>query len=201
MELRDNKKAIILLILLLMSVCIGISYAYWRLTLVQENSNEVASSCFKITFKEESNAINLSAAYPISDKEGRALTPYTFTITNECEDFAKYQINLEVLEDTTLSSEYIKVLLNEENDQVLTEKEVVEKTLENANTSYKLKTGYLDSKESVQTFAYMFYNMSSLTSINYGENFVYRNTADVTNMFGIVEDALKPTDPSWKGII
>ena len=201
MELRDNKKAIILLILLLMSVCIGISYAYWRLTLVQENSNEVASSCFKITFKEESNAINLSAAYPISDKEGRALTPYTFTITNECEDFAKYQINLEVLEDTTLSSEYIKVLLNEENDQVLTEKEVVEKTLENANTSYKLKTGYLDSKESVQTFAYMFYNMSSLTSINYGENFVYRNTADVTNMFGIVEDALKPTDPSWEGII
>lgn len=149
MELRDNKKAIVLLILLLMSVCIGISYAYWRLTLVQGNSNEAASSCFKITFKEESNAINLSAAYPISDKEGRALTPYTFTITNECEDFAKYQINLEVLEDTTLSSEYIKVLLNEENDQVLTEKEVVEKTLENANTSYKLKTGYLDSKESV----------------------------------------------------
>lgn len=148
-ELRNNKKAIVLFILLLMSVCIGISYAYWHLTLVQNSSNAVASSCFKITFTEESNAINLSTAYPISDEDGRKLTPYSFTITNECEEFAEYQINLEVLEDTTLSSEYIKVLLNEENAQVLTEKEMVETTLENATTSYKLKAGYLDSKESI----------------------------------------------------
>ena len=148
-RLKENKKAIIILILLLITVSVGISYAYWKITLSQSNQNAIASSCFKITFKEETNGIQLDNAYPITDEEGKNITPYTFTITNECDEFASYQINLEILEDTTLNSQYIKVLLNEEVPEILTEKEVVEKTLKEATTSYKLKVGYLNSKESL----------------------------------------------------
>ena len=32
LNLKENKKAIVLLILILFMVCIGISYAYWYLT-------------------------------------------------------------------------------------------------------------------------------------------------------------------------
>ncbi len=44
----------------------------------------------------------LDNTYPITDEEGKILTPYTFTITSLCESNAKYQINLEVLNNTTL---------------------------------------------------------------------------------------------------
>lgn len=147
---KMNKKQLqILGIVLIVIICIiGVSYAYWRLTLSQTGVNEIASSCFDITLSNEQNDINLQKAYPISDKEGMNLTPYTFTITNHCDAFAEYQINLEVLEGTTLNSEYIKAVLNSENPKILSEKEQVEKTLENATTSYKLKTGYLEANES-----------------------------------------------------
>ncbi len=147
---KMNKKQLqILGIVLIVIICvIGVSYAYWRLTLSQTGVNEIASSCFDITLSNEQNDINLQKAYPISDEEGMNLTPYTFTITNNCDAFAEYQINLEVLEGTTLNSEYIKAVLNSENPKILSEKEQVEKTLENATTSYKLKTGYLEANES-----------------------------------------------------
>ena len=38
-------------------------------------------------------------------------------------------------------------------------------------------------------------------SVVYGDNFVYRNNADVTYMFDTMTDINKPTDSSWEGII
>ena len=47
---------------------------------------------------------------------------------------------------------------------------------------------------------YMFLNSSQLRTINYGNNFVYANTANVRNMFSGCP-ANKPTDPSWDGVV
>ena len=146
LNLKENKKALILFILILFMICIGISYAYWYLTHIQSGTNQVVTDCFDIEFIEESEAITLSKAYPMTDEEGSTLTPYTFKISNKCASYVSYQVNLEILNTTTLDSQYVKGMIDT-NAKVLTENEVVQTTLDNATTSYKLTTGYLDHNE------------------------------------------------------
>ena len=126
------------------------SYALWIFTVNQQGENTIASTCFQISFTEDTEAIQLEKTYPLTDEEGKTLTPYTFTITNTCDDYASYQVNLEVLNTSTLSRyEAIKVELDEDTPVLLSSNEVVKTTLDNARTSFKLKTGYLDHNESV----------------------------------------------------
>ena len=96
-QLKKNKKYVVFGALGVLLLVIGVSFAYWILTLTQTGTNQIASSCFDITLTNEQNAINLQKAYPILDEEGKTLTPYTFTITNNCDTFASYSVNLELL--------------------------------------------------------------------------------------------------------
>ncbi|MCI8568041.1 MAG: hypothetical protein HFG48_01835, partial [Bacilli bacterium] len=87
-------------------------------------------------------------ALPIIDEDGKKLVPYEFTITNMCNSMASYQINLEVLENTTLPElSIIKILLNEvektAEPRILNTNAEVDKTLDNANKSYKIGIGHL----------------------------------------------------------
>ena len=148
-----NKKVKILLVVLVAIIFIGGTYAYWRLTLTQTEQNELASACFDITISDEQNDINLQRAAPISDEEGMSLTPYTFTITNNCSTFASYSVNLEllntILEANRLSAGFVKVMLDENTPVVLNTNTSVTPTLDNAYEAYELTTGYLDANASV----------------------------------------------------
>ena len=101
----------------------------------------------------EQNAINLQKAYPMSDEEGSELTPYTFTIKNNCDTIASYNVNLEllntVLEANRLSSGFVKVMLDNNAPTVLNTNTSVTPTLSNAYEAYELTTGYLDANEEV----------------------------------------------------
>ncbi len=131
---------------------IGISYAYWSLTLTQTENNVVMSDCFEIEFIE-GNAINLSKAYPVSDEEGLQNVPYTFTIKNVCDGRATYQINLEtlILSGKKLPDQYLKVNLMERNESKIISKLEsnieTEPTIEGALSAYQLLVGELEPKE------------------------------------------------------
>ncbi len=144
--MKINKLGVCLVVMAILFV-VGTSYAIWQLTLTQTDKNTVTTSCFKLDFQEE-NDIRLENAYPITDEEGKVLTPYTFTITSLCESNAKYQINLEVLNDTTLEDVSILKVMLDDKINLLTDKTIVTPTLDNAKTSYLLKTGYLRNGES-----------------------------------------------------
>ena len=145
--MKQKKKTIMIaiIILLVLSVAIGISYAYWILNLNQDSKNIVSTKCLNVTFTE-GDAINLQKTYPMKDEDGAKLIPYTFTLKNECNDKANYQINLETLTDSTLDINYVKVKLNDEIS-VLGSKEAVTKTLDNATDSRMLETGILNANE------------------------------------------------------
>ena len=148
--MAKKKKYMLLGIIGALIVLIGGTYAYWRLVISQTGTNEIASSCFSITLENEQNAINLQKAYPILDEEGKKLTPYTFTIKNNCDTYASYTINLELLntvaEESRLSAEFIKAMIDEETPFLLNTTPATT-TLENAYESYTLTTGYLDANE------------------------------------------------------
>ena len=145
---KKSKRILLLLgVLIGLLLVVGASYAVWRLYLSQTNTSKLLSACFKVTL-EDQDEINLENAYPITDGEGSSLTPYKFTITNKCEGQVSYQINLEILNTTTLEKlEYIKLSLDDEIN-TLGNYETSKTTLIDAQKAYKIKTGTLGAKES-----------------------------------------------------
>ena len=115
----------------------------------QEDENELTSACLRLEYTDE-NPINIQSAIPITDEEGKTLSPYEFTLTNMCKTNATFEVNLEILDTTTFDDlDYIKFMFNEKKPVILTTNELAEKTLDNAIKSYNLKQGYIGKDESL----------------------------------------------------
>ena len=100
-------------ICLLILLGIGLSYSMWNMRVSQDTNNVISTTdCFDITLANQSNAIKLDNAYPITDTKGKTLTPFTFSIKNVCDTAVAYTVSLESLEGTTLASDYLKVMVN-----------------------------------------------------------------------------------------
>ncbi len=113
---------------LLVLLGIGFSYSMWNMRVSQDTSNVIAttSECFNIELTNQSNAINLENAYPISNEKGKKLTPFTFTVKNTCDMFLSYTVSLESLKGSTLNSKFIDVMVNNEAVTRLSEYETTE---------------------------------------------------------------------------
>ena len=144
------KKVILLMVIgtmLSISLLVGVSYALWSNTHVQETENIVESGCFSTDFSEV-NSISLNNSYPISDDKGMSSTPYQFTITNTCTVDAKYEVNFEVLANSTLSSNYVKLAIDNKKD-ILSNYESKTSTIEGALSSNNIASGWLKAEQSV----------------------------------------------------
>ena len=127
---------------------VGMSYAYWRFTAIQDKTNIGASKCFSIELANQANEINLTNAYPITDAEGRKLTPYTFTLKNTCSMSAKYNLNMEMLSGTTLNSGYVAVLVNNKDIRLLSSYDAATTVIEGSTESRTLDIGLLEGNSS-----------------------------------------------------
>ncbi len=98
-------------ILLMISIMVSISYAYYIFSVSQSTTNVVRADCFEITFND-GNAVNISNGVPLSDEEAMAETPYTFTIKNVCNHAMNYDINVETLNSTNIDLNVVDFKLN-----------------------------------------------------------------------------------------
>ena len=146
---NSKKKLILILTICVMTLLlvVGISYALWQTTKVQEDTNIIASGCFDVSL-EGKNPINLANTFPITDNEGKTTTPYTFTVKNKCSVATNYDISLESLVNSTLDSSKIKVMIND-NMKLLNNFTETEKYFENSKDSRVLATGTLKAEETV----------------------------------------------------
>ena len=146
---KKSKKILLLLgVLISLTIVIGVSYAVWRWYLSQTNTSKLLSTCFQMELTDQDD-INLENSYPITDTEGKSLTPYQFTITNKCDGNAAYQVNLEILNTSTLTNmDYIKVMLDEGDPLIMSSYTETTPILSNTTKAYKIKTGTLGAKES-----------------------------------------------------
>ncbi len=108
-------------ICLLVLLGVGLSYSMWNMNISQDTNNVIAttSECFDVAITSQENAIKLENAYPISDTKGKSLTPFTFTVKNTCDMFASYSVSLESLKESTLPSEFLKVMVNDNEPKLL----------------------------------------------------------------------------------
>ena len=111
-----RRLALLCVMLLVVLLTTGVSYALFTSTTSQEDENSLAASCMDMEFTGK-NEINLTNAYPITENEAEALTPYTFTITNKCDNYIEYYVIASVIRTTNkVDSKYVKVSLLGDSD-------------------------------------------------------------------------------------
>ena len=118
---------------------IGVSYSMWNISVSQDTNNTAYTECFDLSITNKENNISLNNAYPISNDKGKSLTPFIFTVTNTCDITAEYSVNLEILKDSTLSSKFVDVML--ENNDI---KEI--NLLSNFDNADKVNASSIESK-------------------------------------------------------
>ncbi len=105
---KENLKGkIIAIIALTLVTTSAITYGFFYPNKRQTGQNNLVSECFNIEFTNESESIALTNAYPVSDEEGRKITPYSFTITSTCDLATSYHIVI----DTKTGSSTLAIFL------------------------------------------------------------------------------------------
>src|SRR5574344_1776727 len=169
----QNKKlkyGIIIGVVLIVSLVIGLSYAYIQITKTQSTSNLVKTKCFDVSFSEGAS-IDLESTYPLTDSEGMSLTPYTFTITNTCDMESSYNVNMETLNTSTLATAHLKVGVNSKTPAMLSSFTSATTTLSSATQSNTITSGTLTKGQSV-TYNIRLW-MDENTSVADGSNKTY----------------------------
>ena len=106
-----DKKIIVLIVLILISIIalIGSSYALLTKSFKSEKLSMQVGT-LKVDFTE-GNAITMDNAMPMTDENGMNTTPYTFTITNSSDVDAYYTVSNEEELANTLDTNYLKMRL------------------------------------------------------------------------------------------
>ena len=91
---EKNKKKIIALAIALI-LLVGGTYAWLTLTLTGTKTTRIEAGTLSLELTDEANAISMESALPMSDTEGLATTPYTFTLKNNGTINSEYTIYLD----------------------------------------------------------------------------------------------------------
>ena len=155
LEKNINKRKIYISLLVSVICIISVSYAFFVLYLRQTDNNAVtALSCFTSTLTEENSAINLSNEFPIKDEDGIKKTPFTFKITNNCNNYVKAYITIDPLNEGTANyilSKYMKANVSTKGSTDGTSLIIGTqntKILDNKHNGYIVKEVGLNSNES-----------------------------------------------------
>ena len=146
---EKNKKILLFVIpmVLLISI-ISFSYAYWMRTSTQTNENIlVVGACMDAELTNVTEAIGLFNEFPRKNDVGMQRNPYTFKITNTCNNHIIIDIALEVLETSSMAHEYIRTSLQgsgitDDNSSLLNDFFTRSATIPGAE-SYTLKEGVI----------------------------------------------------------
>ena len=159
--MKKNKIILIVLIITIIMLTMGVTYAYIRSSSAQIGTNDISTlTCLSVSIDNVSNmignnnTISLTDAFPVSDLEGLTTNPYIFKIKNTCSStYASVNINLESLNldnESSLALNEIKVGFGDRNgkqrvwllDNLYTQTSTI-----TGSTSKRLKTVKLSPNE------------------------------------------------------
>ncbi|MFA6777883.1 MAG: hypothetical protein WCR80_05580, partial [Bacilli bacterium] len=101
-------------IIALLAVIFIATYAVFRKSTTQTSENMISTlDCIDISIEGDTDALNLTNSYPMTDQEGTTQIPYRFTVKNNCNTFVEYQIIMSVETSSTITNkEYVKIDLD-----------------------------------------------------------------------------------------
>lgn len=125
-EIIKNRKITYLVLLLaafgLFILVLNMSYAFFT-SRVTSKDYIIYTGNLEIDYTEIGSLINLENTYPMTNAEGLQTSGYSFSITNNGSIDTKYQIRLELDQNTTIPIEYIKLACfkTQENSEQVSE--------------------------------------------------------------------------------
>ena len=162
---KSDTIAKVLGILIGLALVLGISYALFRVTLNGTKKNRIVTGTLSLKIidddeeaPENYTKVELINATPESDAEGLKEVPYTFTIKNDGNVDASYDLKLEVDDQSNLSDEVVKfAFIKGVDENYSTPKLLSELTKEESRTLignktvnlYTLDQGTLDVGNSI----------------------------------------------------
>ena len=113
--LRDNKKKVAIILVVLLIAIIGVSYAWLRTTIFGQKDVQITVGDIDLVLNEKSDGIQLVNVIPTYDDEGKKSEPYKFSIENKSNISLYYTLALaddkEALSNcSTTSGETCKLL-------------------------------------------------------------------------------------------
>lgn len=131
----------------------GFSYAYFRTTATQTDTNQISttSSCINISFSDQNDRLNITNAYPLRDEDGEEQRPYQFSLTNTCQQAVRVKIGFELISGTTLTAGQLKAGIAKRNMQGTYDylNNFPIGTPLNNGTAYVLKEDYLEYNDTI----------------------------------------------------
>jgi len=153
MRLRYRIPLAVISIMMVGTMFLASSYAYWKATAYQEVANVIESGCFSVEYTEQTESVSLKNSYPLTDIEGLKTKPYSFTIKNTCTVNAEYTVYLNTLQvdGTKIDDSLISYALENSIDQKNEAKKLNTATINTDTSSFSydkpLLTSYaLDTK-------------------------------------------------------
>ena len=187
-------KVLISVWIVLIAICLFTyySYAMWVINLEGQSENKIKVTCFNASFQEAStgNSINLYNTYPVSSERAlRELSPYVFTISNECQDgnSVDYTVTLNKV-NNDMGDAFVRVLILDEavdftllsSDQIanyISESKIVSSLPDLTNDdnirellqftpvkSYQLTTGTLNVEDNKTYYLYVWIDSTATQS-------------------------------------
>ena len=98
-SLKSHVLAYVAVFVFVAVVIVGVTYAIFNFSQPGTKKNEVVTGTLVLTLQDGAG-INLSDAIPVTDAQGLASTPYSFTVNNTGTLNSKYQIK--IINDTAL---------------------------------------------------------------------------------------------------
>ena len=147
-----NKYHVLMLVLtccIIGLATVGVSYAYWKTTIMGDKGNNVTSGCFNIEMINQKDEITLGSTFPLTDAEGLKLKPFSFTLKNTCTIFAHYYVNMEMLEGTTLNSKWVGTKINSDAITTLDKYKTATTTMTGSTEARTIAEGYLGADDTV----------------------------------------------------
>ena len=119
---ESNNKIFVIIICLLIFILmvIGVSMATFTYTKEKDSVNTIITGNVSLNYTENTNGIDITNAYPISDDVGRTLTlenqyfDFSINASIQGDVVADYEISAEKLETSTLSNDEVKLYLEKE---------------------------------------------------------------------------------------
>lgn len=124
MKICKTKKSKIIVLSLLIGIIAIIggtaTYAFWKITKIQANANDIVSSCLNISFQtaEGSSGVNLLNEMPITDEEAQDYDGYEFIIKNHCDDPVEFYLAAKKITDDedSIKNSSISMSISTAND-------------------------------------------------------------------------------------
>lgn len=105
------KTLIILVCLLTISLFLSTSYGLWKISSFDDDVIAVNNGCFEIIYSQEEKII-INDMKPLNMENGKALTPYSYSIKNICDEEKEVEIRLNILDSNTLDIKGLTIFMS-----------------------------------------------------------------------------------------